>query len=250
MSDFPIIPIPSVCILQPLQASDSAIHSLPGFPFQQGGPGMPRQSSQKQSGGSPRKKSGGAKEADAVEILKTDHEKVLSLFKAHQSASPDEQASFAKQIFNELELHAAIEEELFYPALREQGDLKEIAELEGIDSEAMAEEDVSAEEEDDEATEEESIDIEEDTEEQGDNLITLAYEDHKAVKDLITELKQLDPSSDQYRDRFTELRESVIDHVGEEEEVLFPEAKLKLDTKKLGGEIVKRRSDLASSMAA
>ena len=208
---------------------------------------MPRQSSQKKSGGSPRKKSAGAKEPDAVEILKSDHEKVLSLFKAHQSASPDEQASFAKQIFNELELHTAIEEELFYPALREHGDLKEMAELEADDSEATEE---LAGDEDDEEMDDEAVDIEGDTEEEGENLITLAYEDHKAMKDLITELKQLDRSSDQYRNRFTELRESVTDHVGEEEEVLFAEAKLKLDTKKLGAEIVKRRSDLASSMAA
>lgn len=244
---FPLSRIPSVCILQPLQASDGAI--IAQFPFINKEAQMPRQSSQKKSGGSPRKKSAGAKEPDAVEILKSDHEKVLSLFKAHQSASPDQQVSFAKQIFNELELHTTIEEELFYPALREQGDLKEIAELEADDSEAMVTEELAAEE-DDEDTEDEAIDIEEDTEEEGENLITLAYEDHKAMKDLMTELKQLDPSSDQYRDRFTELRESVTDHVGEEEEVLFAEAKLKLDTKKLGAEIVKRRSDLASSMAA
>lgn len=209
---------------------------------------MPRQSSQKKAGGSPRKKNAGAKEPDAVEILKSDHEKVLSLFKAHQSASPDEQASFAKQLFNELELHTAIEEELFYPALREQGDLKEIAELEADDSGAMVTEELAGDEDGD--TGDEAIDIEEDTEEEGENLITLAYEDHKAMKDLMAELRQLNPSSDQYRDRFTELRESVTDHVGEEEEVLFAEAKLKLDTKKLGAEIVKRRSDLASSMAA
>jgi hemerythrin superfamily protein len=206
---------------------------LPVFPFNKEEQ-MPRQSSEKKSGGAPRKKSAAAKEPDAVDILKSDHEKVSSLFKAYQSASPDEQTSIAKQIFNELELHATIEEELFYPALREQGDLKEIAELQSGDSEAMDADDLS----------------EDDSDEDGENLITLAYEDHKAMKDLITELKQLDPAGDQYRDRFTELRESVIDHVGEEEEVLFAEAKLKLDTKKLGAEIVKRRSDLASSMAA
>ena len=218
---------------------------------------MPRQSSEKKSGGAPRKKSAAAKEPDAVDILKSDHEKVSSLFKAYQSASPDEQTSIAKQIFNELELHATIEEELFYPALREQGDLKEIAELQSGDSEAMDADDLSEDDSDedddediDEDLDDEVVDIEGDTEEEGENLITLAYEDHKAMKDLITELKQLDPAGDQYRDRFTELRESVIDHVGEEEEVLFAEAKLKLDTKKLGAEIVKRRSDLASSMAA
>ena len=87
-------------------------------------------------------------------------------------------------------------------------------------------------------------------EEEGEDLITLAYEDHKAVRELIRELKELDPSSEQYGQRFDELQEAVTDHVGEEEEVLFPEAKQKLDTKQLGAEIAKRRSELATSMAA
>lgn len=213
---------------------------------------MPRQSSRKQSGGgSSRKKSVAHKEPDAVEILKADHEKVLSMFKEYSSSSPEEQAPFAKQIFDELEIHAAIEEELFYPALREQGDLKEAAELEADNSTTLDAEDISEEaEEGAEAEIEDEAVVDQDTEKEGEDLITLAYEDHKAVKELIEELKRLEPSSGQYRDRFTELREAVIDHVGEEEEVLFPEARLKLDTKKLGAEIIKRRSDLASSMAA
>jgi hemerythrin superfamily protein len=213
---------------------------------------MPRQSSQKASGGkSPRKKGAAQPEQDAVDILKADHEKVLSLFKQWQSASPEDQAPLAKQVFNELEIHTVIEEELFYPALREQGDLKEIAELETDDRAVLDSEDLTEEDDDDaDSTEDDAVEIDQDTEEEGEDLITLAYEDHKAVKDLIAELRTLDPAGDQYRDRFMELREAVIDHVGEEEEVLFPEAKLKLDTKKLGAEIVKRRSDLASSMAA
>lgn len=211
---------------------------------------MPRQSSQKQSGGgSSRKKGGTRKDLDAVEILKADHEKVLNLFKQHQSASPEEQASLAKQIFNELEIHGSIEEELFYPALREQGDLKEMADLETEESEAVDASDLD-ETEEDEDMDEETVDVDQEDEEGGEDLVTLAYEDHKAVKEIIQELRQLEPSSDQYRDRFTELREAVIDHVGEEEELLLPEAKLKLDLKKLGAEIAKRRSDLASSMAA
>ncbi|ALA58771.1 hemerythrin domain-containing protein [Nitrospira moscoviensis] len=211
---------------------------------------MPRQSSHKASGGGSRKKSSAPKEQDAVEILKADHEKVMALFKQYQSASGGDQVSLAKQIFNELDIHTAIEEELFYPALREQADLKEIAELEADDSEALDAEDLSEEEDEDEETAAGAVELDQDTEEEGEDIITLAYEDHKAMKELIQELRRLEPSSDQYRDRLMELREAVIDHVGEEEDVLFPEAKLKLDTKKLGAEIVKRRSDLASSMAA
>lgn len=220
---------------------------------------MPRQSSQKPSGGgSPRKKSGGKKEPDAVEILKADHEKVLTLFKQYPSAAPQERESIAKQIFSELDIHAAIEEELFYPALREQADPKELGELEldetdTLDAEAISEEAELDEDEDverEEETDVEAVIPDQEAEEEGEDLITLSYEDHKAMKELIQELRQLDSSSDQYRDRFMELQEAVTDHVGEEEEVLFAEAKLKLDTKKLGAEIIKRRSDLASSMAA
>lgn len=209
---------------------------------------MPRQPSQKKSGGgSSRKKPSAQKEPDALDILKADHETVASLFRRYPSASPEEQASFAKQIFNELEIHSAIEEELFYPALREQGDMKELAELEADDSEILDGEDFS---EDAGEAGEEAVEMEHDTEEEGEDLITLAYEDHHAVKELIQELKRLEPGSEPYRERFQELQEAVTDHVGEEEEVLFPEAKLKLDTKKLGAEMLKRRSDLAASMAA
>ncbi len=217
---------------------------------------MPRQSSQKKSGEpKSRKKATPRKEPDAVEILKADHEKVLGLFKQHQSAASDEQDSLAKQIFNELEIHSAVEEEIFYPALREQGDLKDMAELEGDDAETLdaaelTEEEETEQDEEEEEAEAQDVILESESEEEGEDLITLAYEDHKAVKELISELRRLEPTSDQYRDRFAELREAVTDHVGEEEEVLFPEAKLKLDTKKLGADIVKRRSDLASSMAA
>lgn len=202
---------------------------------------MPKSSQKKSGGGSSRKNT--PKEPDALEILKGDHETVLSLFRSHDSASPEDQAALAKQIFNELELHTAVEEELFYPALREDGNLKELAELEGEESESLDAEGISDEDEDDDM-------ISEDLEEEGENILTLAYEDHKAVKELIEELKGIDAGSEQYRNRFLELKEAVIDHVGEEEEVLFPEARLKVDTKKLGAEIVKRRSDLASSMAA
>ncbi|HJT19215.1 MAG TPA: hemerythrin domain-containing protein [Nitrospira sp.] len=214
---------------------------------------MPRQSQKKSGGGSPRKKSAAKKSADAVEILKADHETVMSLFRRHASASPEEQAALAKQIFNELEIHSIVEEEIFYPALREHGDLKELAELEGeetadvVDGQDLSEESDETEEEEDD----EEVTAEEETEEEeGEDLITLAYEDHKAVKDMIQELKGLDPSEERYRTLFDELREAVTDHVGEEEEVMFPEAKLKLDIKQIGEEIIKRRSDLASSMAA
>jgi hemerythrin superfamily protein len=217
---------------------------------------MPRPSPQKRSASGSssektRNKRPAQKEPDALEILKADHETIMSLFRKHTAASPEDQPSLAKQIFTELELHTAVEEELFYPALREKGELKDLAEVDADDTDARDAEEVpvdlstAADEE-----EEDTIDLDEELEEEGEDLITLAYEDHKAVKDLIQELKQLAAGSEQYRDRFLELKEAVTDHVGEEEEMLFPEARLNVDTKKLGADLVKRRNDLASSMAA
>ncbi len=60
----------------------------------------------------------------------------------------------------------------------------------------------------------------------------------------------MEPQSDQYKERFAELKESVLDHVSEEEELIFPAARLKLDVNALGSEMQQRRIALASSMAA
>ena len=56
---------------------------------------------------------------DAIALLKADHRKVEDLFEKFESASKsDQKRKLAEQICNELKVHATIEEELFYPALR------------------------------------------------------------------------------------------------------------------------------------
>jgi hemerythrin superfamily protein len=67
---------------------------------------------------------------------------------------------------------------------------------------------------------------------------------------LIQELKAMDAQSTDYTGRFGELKEAVVDHVSEEEELIFPAARLKLDVSALGEQMQKRRVALASSMAA
>ncbi len=204
---------------------------------------MPRSSSQKKSGaGSSGKKKPAQQEPDALEMLKGDHETVLSLFQRHASAASEEQVRLTKELFHNLTLHTALEEELFYPALRGRNDAEESGDLESDDSEEFD----SSEDMDSETDAlEEDIDQEEE-----EDLVTLAYEDHQNVKDLLEELKRLDPESDQYRDRFGELKDALTDHMEEEEEVLFAEARLRVDTKALGAQMAKRRRDLDSSMAA
>ena len=59
---------------------------------------------------------------DALQLLTEDHNKVRSLFEEFRSASENEDTSrmgeLTETIFQELTVHTAIEEEVFYPAVR------------------------------------------------------------------------------------------------------------------------------------
>ena len=63
------------------------------------------------------------KSQDAIALLMTDHKKVKKLFadfkKLKDSGSSEEKSAVVEQICNELKVHAEIEEEIFYPAVRE-----------------------------------------------------------------------------------------------------------------------------------
>ena len=71
---------------------------------------------------------------DAIALLKQDHRTVEDLFAQFEKASGDgRKEKLAKQICLELTVHAQIEEEIFYPALREaikETDLLDEAEVE------------------------------------------------------------------------------------------------------------------------
>jgi len=61
---------------------------------------------------------------DAISLLTADHAKVTNLFKEFESLKEDDAADPDKsvlvaQICNELKVHAQIEEDIFYPAVRE-----------------------------------------------------------------------------------------------------------------------------------
>jgi hemerythrin superfamily protein len=54
---------------------------------------------------------------DAISLLKTDHRKVKNLFARYESAGNfSTKHLIAAQVFTELELHAQLEENVFYPA--------------------------------------------------------------------------------------------------------------------------------------
>ncbi|SRR6266404_4378258 len=75
---------------------------------------------------------------DAIGLLKADHAAVAALFKSYEEAQADEdndrKVVLATQICDELTIHATIEEEIFYPAVRaefgDEEDLKMLDEAE------------------------------------------------------------------------------------------------------------------------
>jgi len=173
-------------------------------------------------------------EPNAVDMLKKDHQEVTQLFDQAERASATERQAITTQIFNALDIHSILEEEIFYPAVREQVDFDEVMEEEELEGEEASTEDVET---DDEADE-------------GEDIIAVSYQEHQMVKDLIKQLKTMDAESSDYKERFAELKDAVLDHASEEEELIFPAARLKLNLTELGNEMQQRRIALASSMAA
>jgi hemerythrin superfamily protein len=58
--------------------------------------------------------------SDAISLLKDDHQRVRSMFERFERTRGDAQKErLAGQICDELKVHAQIEEEIFYPAVRE-----------------------------------------------------------------------------------------------------------------------------------
>jgi len=68
----------------------------------------------------------GHSENDAVEMLKNDHKDVDALFDQYESKKEEsrsaEKVEIARAICRALTVHAAIEEEIFYPTVRKHGE--------------------------------------------------------------------------------------------------------------------------------
>jgi hemerythrin-like domain-containing protein len=58
---------------------------------------------------------------DAVALLKADHQKVRDIFQQYESATdPNTKRELAEEACTELEIHAQLEEQIFYPAVNEE----------------------------------------------------------------------------------------------------------------------------------
>ena len=70
---------------------------------------------------------------NVLELLKEDHHKVKELFQQAESTEDQkEKRRIFDEIQSELETHASIEEEIFYPAMQEHEELKDMV-LESIE---------------------------------------------------------------------------------------------------------------------
>ena len=134
-------------------------------------------------------------------MLKADHKKVKELFAEYEEATPRKQQDIAQTTIQELEVHAGLEEELIYPAIRKGT--------------------------------------------KDDKLMNEATEEHHLVHVLIAELKELEPSDEIFKAKFTVLGELIKHHVKEEEGEMFPEAqKAKIDWDALKAEVMERKEQL------
>ena len=127
---------------------------------------------------------------NAISLLKQDHRTVEGLFKQFEALgdrAATQKRRIVDQIIRELAIHASIEETIFYPAVRAAAKFAQ-----------------------------------KQHEEEADDQILEALEEHHIVKWTLNELDGMDPEAERFLAKVTVLMESVRHHVEEEEEELFP----------------------------
>jgi len=146
---------------------------------------------------------------DAIALLKADHKTVSGLFKEYEKAEDAaRKAELAEEICNELTIHAAIEEDIFYPQARD----------------ALSDDN------------------------DGISLLDEAEVEHGSLKVLIAEIEdalesaRMDGKTDA---KVTVLKEYVEHHVKEEEKQLFPKLrKSGLDLSEVGEQLRERKEEI------
>ena len=139
---------------------------------------------------------------EATAMLRADHKKVAGLFDAFEKTkSAARKKKIVSEICMELTVHATLEEEIFYPAVKAA--LKDH------------------------------------------ELVPEATVEHGSVKDLIAQVKDVEPDGEMYDARVKVMGEFVKHHVKEEQNEMFPKAKkTKLDMIALGAQMAARKAEL------
>src|SRR2546421_6293253 len=117
---------------------------------------------------------------DALALLKKDHQTVEKLFARFEKRPSKE---IADRFVRELSVHAAVEEQLFYPAVRQLADAEQL--------------------------------------EEADEKVLEALEEHHVANWVLSEIEGLDADDERFQAKCMVLIESVRHHVKEEEGELF-----------------------------
>ncbi len=149
----------------------------------------------------------------ATDQIRSDHAHVMAAFHQYHADTP---AATKQALVNAasaaLEIHAQVEEELFYPAVRETLTDQQVVDKEVIDE---------------------------------------SVPEHNERRKLIGELRAMEPTDADYDRTFMQLMRDVVHHVADEESVLLPAAERlpqeRFDT--LGAAMVQRRLQLSSQRA-
>ena len=151
------------------------------------------------------KKSAAPKAQEATAMLRADHKRVSDLFAQYEKTrSVPKKKEIVSQICTELSVHAEVEEEIFYPAVKQALKDKE--------------------------------------------LVPEATVEHATLKDLIAQVKGVEPDGEMFDAKIKVLSEYVKHHVKEEQNEIFPKAKMTaLDMNELGAQMAARKKELLAS---
>jgi hemerythrin superfamily protein len=146
-----------------------------------------------------------AQPRDAIAMLKADHKKVSGLFEEFEKTRSDnKKKTLVAQICSELTVHAQLEEEIFYPAVKAALRDKE--------------------------------------------LVPEATVEHATLKSLIAQVKDVEPSGEDYDAKVKVMSEYVKHHVKEEQNEMFPKAqKTRLDMVALRDQMAARKEELLAA---
>jgi hemerythrin superfamily protein len=142
---------------------------------------------------------------DAVDLLDADHKGVKALFIRFNALCDDdapaqEKQQVADKICKDLTVHAAIEEEIFYPQVREAV---------------------------------------------GEDLLDEALEEHAQAKAAIAQIQGMSADDEGYDDKVKELGKMIDEHVLEEREQIFLQARLApMDLRSMAVDLFQRKKQL------
>ena len=87
----------------------------------------------------------------------------------------------------------------------------------------------------------------------GASRVDESYREHQQIKDLLNEMAGMDTTSEAFDWRFQDLKNKIVHHVEEQEEIMFPIVRERMSTERqedLGQKIHDRKMQLGARMAA